>query len=369
MDILHNIKEIEKNCAEAISARVFPGVGIGVAAGEKGVRKEAVIASGTTRYEGGAAITDQTFFDLASLTKPLATTLLVLSLLRDRVIGLEEPLPRFFTETPADKKNISLRDLLSHCSGLAAHQPYYLELENLSQAERIVALRHRILTAPLQYPTGTWAIYSDLGFLLLGMVVEQVGGQGLDKLFEERITRPLGLSETLLFNRIGATRPGRYAATEFCPWRGRVLEGEVSDENCFVLGGVAGHAGLFGTTRAVLTLVEAIHDLWQGEATPLAIDRADLQHFLTRQPIPGSTWALGFDTPSASGSTSGRFFSPQSVGHLGFTGTSFWLDLAQHVMVVLLTNRVHPSRESHGIKAFRPQLHDEVMRGLGLAVQ
>lgn len=369
MNILHDIKEIEKICREAITAGVFPGVGIGVAAGEKGVRKGGVITRGTTRYKEGAAITGQTFFDLASLTKPLATTLLVLSLLRDGLVGLEQPLARFFKEAPADKRDISLRDLLSHSSGLAAHQPYYLELGNIPQPERIAALRHRILTAPLQYRTGTRAVYSDLGFLLLGMVVEQVSGQGLDELFQERITRPMGLSETLFFNRAGTARPGTYAATEFCPWRGRVLAGEASDENCFVLGGVAGHAGLFGTTGAALTLVEAIHDLWLGEATPLAIDPADMQRFLTRQPVPGSTWALGFDTPSASGSTSGRFFSPHSAGHLGFTGTSFWIDPAQHAVVVLLTNRVHPSRENPGIRAFRPQLHDAVMRGLGLAAQ
>ena len=369
MNILHNIKEIEKTCTNAIATRVFSGVGIGVAVGKKGARKEGVTTFGTTRFEDGARITDQTFFDLASLTKPLATTLLVLTQLREGLIGLEQPLAHFFKEVPPDKQDIALRDLLNHCSGLAAHQPYYQSLMDQPLAERKAILRRTILAAPRQYQTGTKALYSDLGFLLLGLVVEQVSGQGLDALFQERIAKPLGLSETLFFNRAGAARPGSYAATEFCPWRGRVLDGEASDENCFALGGVAGHAGLFGTTGAVLSLAAAIHDLWLGEPSPLAIDPAEAQRFLTRQPTPGSTWALGFDTPSASGSTSGRFFSPRSAGHLGFTGTSFWIDPDQHVMLVLLTNRVHPSRENHGIRAFRPALHDAVMQGLGLAAQ
>ncbi|HSR36609.1 MAG TPA: serine hydrolase, partial [Desulfurivibrionaceae bacterium] len=230
-------------------------------------------------------------------------------------------------------------------------------------------LQKSILTEPLSYLRGSQALYSDLGFLLLGMVVEAASGKALDLLFQERIAGPLGLSETLFFNRLGAERAGSYAATEFCPWRGRVLGGEVSDENCFALGGVAGHAGLFGTTGGVLTLVEALHDLWQGEPSPLPIDPTALQKALIRQPVPDSTWALGFDTPSASGSTSGRFFSARSVGHLGFTGTSFWVDPEQHVMVVLLTNRVHPSRDNNRIKAFRPALHDAVMQALGLAPQ
>ncbi|MEW6595066.1 MAG: serine hydrolase [Thermodesulfobacteriota bacterium] len=328
-----------------------------------------VIHRGTTRYEGGSAIGSGTIFDLASLTKPLATALLLLTQVREGAVGPDDPIGRFFVPAGTDKAGITLRDLLGHCSGLAAHRPFFQWLTDIPQEERAERVAEMIMDDPLLYPRGSQAIYSDLGFLLLGLVAEQVGGQTLDILFEERIAAPLGLSGSLFFNRLGAARPGTYAATEFCPWRGRVLAGEVSDENCFALGGVAGHAGLFGTTTAVLALVETIHDLWMGEPTPLAIDPADVRHFFTRQPTPGSTWALGFDTPSAAGSTSGRFFSSRSVGHLGFTGTSFWIDPEQHAMVVLLTNRVHPSRENNRIKAFRPALHDAVMRALGLAPQ
>ncbi len=355
-------------CRQAIQEGIFPGVGLGIAAGKKGGREERTIFQGTTRHEGGSAIDHATLFDLASLTKPLATTLLILTLVEEKRIGADDPISHFFKGVPADKKGITLRHLLAHGSGLAAHQPYYQRLNDLPLADRKGDLLRTILAEPLQYRTGSRAVYSDLGFLLLGMVVEEVAGQGLDILFQERIARPLGIGQGLFYNHTAAPRPGSYAATEFCPWRGRVLQGEVSDENCFALGGVAGHAGLFGTLGATLTLVTAIHDLWQGEESPLAISAKNLQQFLIRQPIPASsTWALGFDTPSASGSTSGRFFSPTSVGHLGFTGTSFWIEPVKNALVVLLTNRVHPSRENHGIKTFRPAIHDAVMEAMGLA--
>ncbi|MFZ5763621.1 MAG: serine hydrolase domain-containing protein [Thermodesulfobacteriota bacterium] len=364
---MKNIKEIENRCRRAIQEGIFPGVALGIAVGKRGGRKERILFQGTTRYEEGEPIDSSTLFDLASLTKPLATTLLILTLVEEKRIGVDDSLGRFFKEVPADKGGITLRNLLAHNSGLAAHQPYYQRLNDLPRAERKGELLRTILAETLRYRIGSTAVYSDLGFLLLGMVVEEVTGQGLDILFRERIANPLGIEESLFYNHTAAPRPGSYAATEFCPWRGRVLRGEVSDENCFALGGVAGHAGLFGTLGATLTLVTAIHDLWLGETSPLAIGPSALQEFLTRQPVPDSTWALGFDTPSAIGSTSGRFFSPTSVGHLGFTGTSFWIDPSQHVVVVLLSNRVHPSRENSGIKTFRPAIHDAVMEAMGLA--
>lgn len=368
MNKMNNIKEIGEMCDSATKHGVFPGLGLGVATGCDAERQRLVIHRGYTRLGAGSAINEATLFDLASLTKPLATTLLILIMITEGRIRLNNTVARFFEQAPPDKAEITIRDLLGHSSGLAAHQPYYQKLMDIPPAERKERALQMILAEPLRYPKGTKAIYSDLGFVLLGLVVERIAGKGLDRVFHERVAQPLGLADNLFYNRVGAPRTGRsYAATEFCPWRGRVLCGEVSDENCFALDGVAGHAGLFGTTGAVLTLVEAIHDLWLGETCPLAISPADLRAFLTRQPTPESTWALGFDTPSASGSTSGRFFSPRSVGHLGFTGTSFWIDPEHHVMVVVLSNRVHPSRENNQIRAFRPTLHDAVMRGLGLA--
>jgi len=358
MKINNVINRIDELLQEGVNERIFSGAAAGVAAGKPETRGRLMRTAGATRYEAGVAVDDRTVFDLASLTKPLATTLLLLALAKRGVIDPEQPLALFFPEARADKASITLRQLLSHSSGLPAHRPYHLQLAGVAAAERLATLARLVLAEPLEYAPGSRAQYSDLGFLLLGRIIEKAGGAPLDRLFAEWIATPLGLEDELFFNRTGQMRPRSYAATEFCPWRGRVLVGEVSDENCHVLGGVAGHAGLFGTIGGVLALVETIHDCWQGWADHPALDRDQLSLFLTRQPTPGSTWALGFDTPSPLQSSAGHFFSPASVGHLGFTGTSFWLDPARHLCVVLLTNRVHPSRENHAIKAFRPRFHD-----------
>jgi CubicO group peptidase (beta-lactamase class C family) len=157
-----------------------------------------------------------------------------------------------------------------------------------------------------------------------------------------------------------------YAFMEECPFRQRMLRGEVSDENAHALGGVAGHAGLFGTMEGVLLFAVHLLDQWQGREEHPGYRSRDLRKFLKKQKIPGSTWALGFDTPSPTGSSGGKYLSPVSVGHLGFTGTSFWIDPVRELVMVLLSNRVHPSRENERIKKFRPLLHDAVIENLGM---
>jgi CubicO group peptidase (beta-lactamase class C family) len=204
--------------------------------------------------------------------------------------------------------------------------------------------------------------------MLLGLIVEEKSGQGLADFFREKIAEPLGLAEKI-FYCAGESKntERRYAPTEDCPLRKRVLCGELSDENAHALGGVAGHAGLFGTIGGVLEMGVHLLDQWQGREEHPNYLASDLGRFLTRQDIPGSTWALGFDTPSATGSTGGRYLAPTSVGHLGFTGTSLWIDPTRDLVMVLLSNRVHPSRENGGIKQFRPRFHETVMESLGLA--
>jgi CubicO group peptidase (beta-lactamase class C family) len=191
--------------------------------------------------------------------------------------------------------------------------------------------------------------------------------QRLDRVAAEKIYRPLGLGDDLFFLPLCEARPDRrYAAMEDCPWRGKILVGEVHDDNAHALGGVAGHAGLFGTVQGVLALTTHLLEVWQARARPVGFHAAELRHFLTTRPVADSTWVLGFDTPSATGSSAGHHFSSASVGHLGFTGTSFWIDPVKELVVVLLTNRVHPVRHDERIKTFRPRFHDEVMAGLGL---
>jgi CubicO group peptidase (beta-lactamase class C family) len=213
-------------------------------------------------------------------------------------------------------------------------------------------------------PPGSRGLYSDLNFILLDWIIERVTGRPGDVLFSEWLAAPLGL-EGLFFVDLKSpakahhARQGRaFAATERCPWRGRTLAGEVHDDNTYAMGGVSGQAGLFGTVWDVATLADA----WLGAF----LDRQGLfeprlvQRFWRRSDLPGSTRALGFDTPSPRASQAGSRFGPRTVGHLGFTGTSLWIDPDSEVVTVLLTNRVHPTRANDAIKRFRPALHERV---------
>jgi CubicO group peptidase (beta-lactamase class C family) len=219
---------------------------------------------------------------------------------------------------------------------------------------------------PPEAAPGAAVQYSDLGFILLGEVVETVSGMPLEAFCRQYIFTRLQI-EGMGFRDLTQLRPAGipFASTESCPWRGRVLQGEVHDENAWIMGGVAGHAGVFATARQVWRFAHGLLGGLQGR--PWLVSPATLQAFTTRQGMPeGSTWGLGWDTPTPGQSSAGRYFSPTAIGHLGFTGTSLWIDPAQQVIVVLLTNRVHPSRRREGIRTFRPRLHDAVMQALKL---
>jgi CubicO group peptidase (beta-lactamase class C family) len=275
--------------------------------------------------------------------------------------------------TPIGRAN--LRDLLSHRSGLPGWRPLYerLDAEGLAwgrgepNAVRQAVLRF-IREEPLLSDIGRQTVYSDLGFILLGIVVERASGRLFDDYFNEAVMQPL-CAEPLFFNR---TRAGlqrqntcsnaSIAPTEWDHWRKRLLKGEVHDENAAAMGGVAGHAGLFGSAESVLLLSGA----WLGCLTrdrPF-LDPHLVREFTKKQSYPmESSWALGWDTPTAP-SSSGTHFSSASFGHLGFTGTSLWIDPERKLEVVLLTNRVHLSRKNDAIRAFRPMIHDLVYREL-----
>jgi CubicO group peptidase (beta-lactamase class C family) len=205
-------------------------------------------------------------------------------------------------------------------------------------------------------------LYSDLDFLALGLLVEACTGVALDRYVRQEIYRPLGI-EDLFFNPLDAAPAARnYAATERCTWRDMVLCGAVHDDNAHVLNGVAGHAGLFGTAAAVYALLESLLASYYKEALAVPFSSHLVRTFWTR--ARGSTWALGFDSPSRPTSSSGQYFSANSIGHLGFTGTSFWTDIERRITIVLLTNRIHPSRSNELIRIYRPRIHDAVMRDL-----
>lgn len=307
-----------------------------------------------------------TFFDLASLTKPLATTLAILCLIKEKKISLNEPLYSLLEKSlPPDKKNITLKQLLAHSSGLPAHREYYKKLIDYPLHRRKNLIISWLLREKLFWSPGTKVLYSDLGFILLGRIVEIKGGDNLDIFVAKRIYKPLGLENGLFFRPAcrNELEKKEFAATEDCAWRHKILCGEVHDDNCYAMGGVAGHAGLFGDIESVLRLTVFILDQWLGRASHPNYRNSDLQYFLKkRRDVEENTRTLGFDTPAKSCSSGGRFLSATSVGHLGYSGTSFWIDPVKELVIVLLTNRIHCSRNNEKIRKFRPVFHDAVIR-------
>lgn len=321
---------------------------------------------------------EEIIFDVASLTKPLATTIAFMLLVKEKKIRLSDRVTRFFPNFGVyGKMPITFHHLLSHSSGLPAWRPYYQEIvERETKGKKVGFLGTRnarefvytqLQREKLDAQPGQQAIYSDLGFMLLGAVIEKLSNVGLDQYCQDKIFRPLRLQSTgfldleMMRRRKLQPIPERFAPTERCPWRKRLLCGEVHDDNAYAMGGVAGHSGLFSTVGDLDRLVSCLLACYRGES-PL-LPSALVRDFWTRADnVPGSTWALGWDTPSPHGSSAGEFFSPRSVGHLGFTGTSLWIDLDRQVYVIVLSNRVHPRRDNEKIKAFRPVLHDTIMR-------
>ncbi len=368
------INKLSTLLAQGVKNAVFPGAAAAILLGSGEKREQWLVSEGFCSYrqKESKKVDEKTIYDLASLTKPLVTVLALVALVGAGKIRLDSTLAEILwskeLNNAADKQNITLADLLAHRAGFAAHRPFFKELSAIAGSDRRTALKKLILAEPLIYPVGSRALYSDLGFILAGMIAEQVSGMSLDQLARERLFQPWRLTEELFYPAAGGPSGRRvYAPGEYCQWRQRVLGGEVGDENCAALGGVAGHAGLFGTSKGVATLAGRLLDLWLGKTSHPALDPALVATFLSRQEKPaGTTWALGFDTPTPGASSSGRYFSPTSVGHLGFSGTSFWIDPQKELVVVLLSNRVHPSRYNEKIKKFRPLFHDAVVEALGL---
>jgi len=355
-----NLNQVDSLMRQAVSERIFPGAVLLVS------REDSIAchnAYGFANLFSRRLMTTETIFDLASLTKPLATTLAVMILIQQGDIGTEQELGDILPAFKEDKKStIKVRHLLHHNSGLADYRPYYKEIEHLPMKKRKQALRKLLVIEPLIHPIGTKVVYSDLGFMILEWVVEHLSGKRLDGFVSEMIYGPLGLNN-LFFADLNAKPPqGVFAATEKCPWRKILLAGQVHDENAYIVGGVQGHAGLFGTAADVHLLVSKLLTAYQGTRSDNLFQTDVVRLFFRR--LPNTDKVLGFDAPALKNSSAGSYFSANSIGHLGFTGTSFWMDLERYIIVIMLTNRVHPSRDNLAIKAFRPKLHDAVMRSL-----
>ncbi len=315
-------------------------------------------AFGRLTYEATSpAVEPSTLYDLASLTKVVATTTMAMILVDEGRLDLDRPVASFLPAFQgAGKEAVTVRHLLTHSSGLPAVAPLYLEVHS---REAAIA---RIVAMDLTDPPGTQAVYSDLGILLLGEILEQSAGQPLETFVRDRVFLPLGMRSTR-FRPPPELWP-RIAPTEVDPWRGRLVQGEVHDENAFALGGIAPHAGLFSTAGDLARFAQMLLNGGDWHRRRL-VSRQTVEQFTRKAGLPPeSDRALGWDTKSAEGSSAGTLFSARSFGHTGFTGTSLWIDPERRLFVVLLTNRVHPTRSNLLIREVRPAVADAVVRAL-----
>jgi CubicO group peptidase (beta-lactamase class C family) len=347
------LRAVDAILEEGVATRAFPGAVAVV--GRAGAIAHVARAGRLTYAADAAPVALETIYDLASLTKVLVTTTMAMMLVDDGLLDLERRvvsvIPAF---TGAGKDDVTAALLLCHAGGLEWHAKLYLE----AQGED--AVLERVLARPLAYPPGTRAVYSDLGFILLGAVLERIAGTTLIAFAQARIFGPLGMRDTG-YRPPAALRP-RIAPTEEDPWRGRLLWGEVHDENAFAMGGVAPHAGVFGTAADLAAFADAMRGGGALGETRLVSEQT-LRLFTRPAGIPGDSHALGWDTPSGH-SSAGELFSRRSFGHLGFTGTSLWVDPDHDLFLALLTNRVHPHRGNDGIRAVRRAAADAVIEAL-----
>jgi CubicO group peptidase (beta-lactamase class C family) len=322
--------------------------------------------------EGSVAVSDSSVWDLASLTKVIGTTSSIMQLVSEGRIELDAPASRYLPRWKAPRaESITVRHLLTHSAGLPAWRPLYKEAWSAEEAMAQV-----YATSPDTAP-GVRYVYSDLGFILLGEVVREVSGLPLDGYVMHRVFLPMGMRETRFLP--SALWQSRTAPTEIDPWRQRHLRGEVHDENSYQLGAVSGHAGLFSTARDLTRFAQTL--LRSGWSIPMprehgtngdaemdslaVLDAATLRAFTARQTLAGSHRALGWETPNGSNSAGSRM-STSAFGHTGFTGTSLWIDPAQDLFVLLLTNRVNPTRQRQGIARVRTSLADAVVGAIAV---
>lgn len=344
---------------DAVDARAFPGCAFGVLAGGRVVLADAL--GGFTYEQDAPAVEPDTVFDVASVTKVVATTALAMLLFERGELHLDLPvgelLPGFVIGRGNSElaRRVTLRNLLAHNSGLPGYVEFFRKQTTAS------GLFRACLALPIEAEPGARNEYSDPGFILLGKALEILNRESLSAAARKEIFEPLGMTATGY--RPARPRWERIAPTEIDEsFRMRRIQGEVQDENAWVLDGVAGHAGVFSNVPDLLRFAGGILHSYGGGSG--IFKRETIELFARRQAPEGSSQALGWDTPSAVGSSAGRFFSSKSIGHLGYSGCSLWIDLEARVAAVLLTNRTWPDRKSQAIKQVRPAFHDAVRESL-----
>jgi beta-N-acetylhexosaminidase len=318
-----------------------------------------------TRDAESAPVTADTMYDMASVTKVVVTTTAIMMLWQQKRINLDAPVSRYLPEFAVAAKNdpnptwrarIKVRNLMLHDSGLPGVRQFFKDTKGYEE------MIHRALSEPLVYEPGTKVEYSDLGFMLLGEIVQRLTGERLDQFAEQEIFEPLGMSNSMF--KPPRTLRSRIAPTELDQnYRHRLIWGEVHDENSWAMGGVAGHAGLFSTAPDISAFAQMMLNGGIYNHHRL-LNRSTIEQFTARQEIGSSARTLGWDVVTQP-SSAGHDFSPSAYGHTGFTGTSIWLDPERDLFVVLLTNRVNPTRANEKIRQVRPAVHDAVLQALG----
>lgn len=349
--------KISNQLEKAISQGIFPGAVLLCAKDHEIVMHESY---GFADIFEKREMRKDSIFDLASLTKPLATTLALSKLIEKKKVSLHQQIGSILKEFKStNKADITVDMLLRHTSGLPAYREYFKKIIKAGVNPQQY-LRRLLVQEALENKMNQKQVYSDLGFMILSWVIETITRQRLDRFVTQEIYAPLGIRD-LFFKEISPDHETvdlngqRMVATQVCPWRQKMMVGEVDDDNAWAAGGIDGHAGLFGDAGSIYKLCSEILNALQDNPTSVLTPDI-IKSFVLK--VNRYDMVAGFDTPSKINSSSGRYFSTSSIGHLGFTGTSFWIDPEISLIVIFLTNRVHPSRSNLGIKKFRPKLHD-----------
>ena len=341
---------MERLLNDAVRRHAFPGAVVAVG------RHDTVLyvhAFGNLDYEHGEPVTNTTVYDIASLTKVVGLTTAMMQLVADGRIALDSPAARY---VPAfHDSTVTVRHLLTHSSGLPAFKQWWPRVHSREDMLRLVN------NEPLEQPPGVKMVYSDIGAMVMMQIVERVTGKRIDQYLGERVFGPLGMADTRYLPP--AEWLSRIAPTEMDNnWRHRMVRGEVHDENAASMGGISGHAGLFSTAPDLAKFAQLLLGASRTAAQPHGrtagiVDPATVQMFVRVQDSALSSRALGWDTPSGQ-SSAGDLMSRRSFGHTGFTGTSMWMDPENDLFVILLTNRVHPTRDNAQIFQVRRAVAD-----------
>ena len=359
------------------SPHAFPGGVLLISLGGEAVFYEAF---GSRSIDPSVTkLTENMVFDVASLTKPIVVSTLVMKLIDEGRLGLEKKVSEILTDfTGRGKDLITVRSILQHAAGFPATMPYYeavREIEGTSKRslmwseEARAIIFDEINRSKLEYLPGSKSIYSDVGFIVLGRMIETIYEESLDAIAHREIFQPLRMKSSGFVNLAALQQAkleqnfSEIVPTAYCPWRRQMLCGEVHDDNAWSMGGVAGHAGLFSNADDINRFIVELLEVRAGRSD--FVSKEILSEFWSRG--DSDSWALGWDTPSVNDSSAGEHFSRDAVGHLAFTGCSIWIDPARGLAVTLLTNRIHPSTDNQLIRTFRPIIHDAVMEALGFA--